>query len=186
MQMPPTTVLRARVMAAVEEALDRAEEAWKDAPGATETVVRVRDSRAAGATVAGAERVRSSKAGEAALAAVSAGIPLVASVLRNRAKTKAAQRAAQLAPLAMRAHPVLLGASLVGGVVLGVAAVRRMQAQSTADASGEHYELSEPAAAELDDDVSRMKGEGGDLGAHDGSTPPRRFVRTEGDQPLTR
>lgn len=180
--LPDTTVLRARVMAAVEEALDRAEDAWNDAPSAKDAAGRVRDSRAAEATVASAERVRSSRAGEAAVTAVAAVLPLAASFLRDRAKSKAAMRAARIAPIAMRAHPVLLGASVVGGVALGVAAVRRMQSEGSRDDDA-HDELSGSAKTSMDNQVSRMEGEGGDLGAYDGTpTPLRRFVRTTDEE----
>jgi len=155
--VPDTTVLRSRIMAAVEEALDRAEAAVHDAPSATEAAKKVRQSRAADAT----------------LAAVSASAPIVMSALRARATRKAATR---VAPWALRAHPVLLGASVVGGAALGVMAVRRRRTED-AEAS-KHYELSPDASASLDDQVARMSGEGGDIGGYDvvGATP-RKFVR---------
>lgn len=181
--MPDTAVLRARVMAAVEEALDRAEDAWHDAPTATKGAAkRVRSSRAAEATAASADKARNSRVGEATSAAVAAGLPVALSFVRDRARSKAARRAAMLAPkVALRSSPVLLGAAAIGGVALGVAAVRRLRAEGSDAPRGDaHYELSNGSAASLDDDdVQRMEGEGGDLGAYDSDAAQlRRFVRS--------
>lgn len=183
-RLPDTTVLRARVMAAVEEAMDRIEDVMHDAPTPREAAGRVLDSRAAEAATANAERVRTSRAGEATATAAAAALPVVVSFLRDRAKSKAALRAARVAPFVFRSNPVLLGASVVGGAALGVAAIRRMRADAAArdEAGGE---MSAPARTVLAEEVSRMEGEGGDPGAYDGTpTPLRRFVRA-GDEDRT-
>ena len=166
-ELPDTSELRSRIMDAVEEAIDRAESAVHDAPSPKEA----------------AERVKTSRVGEATTAAIAAGLPIVISAVKGRAKGKAARRAAKVAPLAARSHPMLLGAAMVGGVALGLAAMRRRAAMAAKTSSGDaHYELSRDARSELKDDVARMEGEGGDLGAYDAEPKPlRRFVRAVDD-----
>lgn len=160
-RMPDTSALRARVMDAVEDALDRVEDAMADAPRPKEV----------------ATKAKSSRAGELAMAAVTAGLPIVTSALKSRGTRTAAKRAARMAPMvAVRAHPVLLGLSLVGGAALGVAALRRLRAPGgegaaeleAAHTRDAHYELSGDAdvSPSLDDDLM-----GGT------AAPTRRFAR---------
>jgi hypothetical protein len=167
-----TSAIRARVMDAVEDALDRAEDALKDAPSATEAAARVRRSRAV----------------EAASTAVAAGVPIAVKALRTRATRKHAMKAARFtAPKVMRMHPVLLGAGVVGGALLGLDAARRLRNRRLADSKLQGQELASGARFDLDEEVARMEDEGGEPGAYaTGSTSRRnRFVRSGSSNPAT-
>jgi hypothetical protein len=159
-----TSAIRARVMDAVEDALDRAEDALKDAPSASEA----------------ADRVRHSRAVEAASTAVVAGVPIAFRALRTRATRKHAVKAARFAaPKVVRAHPVLLGAGLVGGALFGIRTARRLRARRMTDTELQGQELASGARFDLDEEVARMEGEGGEPGASAPvSTSRRRFVRS--------
>lgn len=157
------TALRAKVMDVVEEAIDRAEAALHDAP---------RPSEVAGLAKQRAERVRRSQTVEAATAALGASMPFIVEAVKRRVTTRNARRAAKFTPWALRAHPVLFGAAVAGGALIGVAYLRHQrqeQRELTSSSGGDAglrsaHERFEARADgfDLEDEVARMEAEGGE------------------------
>lgn len=142
LEVVDTTALRRRMLAAVEEAIDHAEELLQDAPDVAQARRRA------------VQGVRGSRVVEAAGPLLAAGAPIAARAVRAHLSARTARRAAALAPYALRAHPAMLGAAVVGGVALGVELVRR---QATDDADVVEGQAQD--ASPFDDEVADLPGQ---------------------------
>ena len=107
-----TAAIRQRIMAAVEEAMDRAEAALDQAPSTEEVVVHA--SKAA-------DSVRRSRAVELATTAIAAGVPVVTRQVRKRVlsrRTASRMPAVMVVPVAVaRRHPVVLGVTVLASLL---------------------------------------------------------------------
>lgn len=171
-RFPDTSDLRARILDAVEQAIDRVEDVVADAPSPKEAAARVRRQRVV----------------QQATSAAVAAAPYVARAARSRHVRRNSSRAARVAPLALRAHPVLLGIGLAASAVSGVLLFRRLRAQhaSTSDAtvgaSGlqrrhDRY-VEDSTRFDLTEEVQRMEDEGGEPSA--GASPANGAGRVVG------
>lgn len=170
--LPDTSALRERILEAVEQAIDRVEDVVSntDVPSASDT----------------AKRVRKTRAWEMAGTAVAAAGPTVVRAARNRHVRRHSTRAARIAPLAVRSHPVLLGVSLAIAAVAGFGIAKRLKARHASEGAGllrahdRYTEGVDSSDFSLTEEVSRMEDEGGDPGAYDGTpaSRSRRFVRS--------
>lgn len=153
--------LRSRVQGIVEEAVDQVEHLLKEAPTA-------KDAREAAEHTA--EKVRSSRAMETAVGLVAAGAPAAAHFARSQLNRRNARRASKAFPSVVRTHPLVIGAAVAASAIVGVELLRRRRS-SGGGLLGRGN--AKPATGlDLDEEVARMEGEGGDPGAHDGE-PPR-------------
>lgn len=153
--------LRARIIEVVEGAIDQVDTLLADArrpttEDAKEVVERVRDSRAV----------------ERAGTLIAAGAPFAVRMARAQMNRRNARRAARAMPLLARTHPVLLGASVVGGALLGMELVarRRRGADEEPESTKRLARRAERQAGratgyDLEEEVARMEGEGGEPGA---------------------
>lgn len=162
--------LRARVLDIVEDAMGQVEDLLHDAPGKDEAV-------------AAAGRVRHSRAVELVGTAVAAGVPIASQLVRRHASRRNATRVARVMPFVVRTHPVLFGAAVVCGAIVGVELLRRRRASGDEGnwrllRRAERHQEEAATGFDLDEEVARMEDEGGDPGAY-GPVPrhKRRFVR---------
>lgn len=172
-QLPDSSELRERILAAVEQAIDRVEDVVADAPSpkeAADSLRRQRFVRSAGTTIV-------------------AIAPTVAKVAKNRHVRRSSRRAAAAAPFAMRAHPALMGIGLAATAVGGAMAVRRMLAKRSASSSSElvrahdrYVEDVDPTGFSLEEEVGRMEDEGGEPSAGAAGSMGGRFVRSNGQR----
>lgn len=146
--------LRDKVLEVAERAPDSKElkqRARKASAAAVSSSRRARTS-----AVQSAHQARNSKLAEAVVAGAGAALPFITSELSKRRNQKHARRVVMVAPIAMRAHPVLaVFASIGGAVAVSVAARAWMQRRAA----------EQDAAAELAtvprEAVDRWEGEGG-------------------------
>jgi hypothetical protein len=165
--------LRDRILEIVGDAVDQVGAALEEAPKPT-----MDDARDA------AERVRTSHVVEAAGAAIAAALPLAARVARRQVNRRNARHAATALPFIMRRHPVVMGASLVGGALLGLELLHRRRAPSDSARTRRLARRADAQAGiatgfDLDEEVARMEGEGGEPSAAPGApgSTPRGVAR---------
>lgn len=160
--------LRERLQAMVGEAVDQVERAWSEAPSASDA------KAAAGARV---EQVRDSRAIETLAGLAATAAPVVAGFARRQVNRRNARHAAKALPLVVRAHPVLMGATIAAGALVGVELLRRRHLASNGATErrlqrrADARRSSLATGFDLDEEVARMEGEGGDPGAYDGGQP---------------
>jgi hypothetical protein len=172
--LPDSTELRERILAAVEQAIDRVEDVVQDAPSPKEA----------------ADHIRRQKLVRTAGTTIVAIAPTVARAAKNRHVRRGSRRAAVAAPFAMRAHPVLLGVGLATTALTGAIMIRRALARRAAgDDSRSELELAheryvedfDPTRFNLEEEVERMEDEGGEPSAGSAGQT-RRFVRSNGQR----
>jgi hypothetical protein len=152
--------LRARIIEVVEGAIDQVDTLLSDARRPTAD-----DAREV------VERVRESHVVERAGALVAAGAPLAMRFARTQMNRRNAKRAVRVMPVFVRTHPLLFGASVVGGALLGMELLTRRRGRDDAPESTERLTRKADRRAaiatgfDLEEEVARMEDEGGDAGA---------------------
>jgi hypothetical protein len=151
--------LRAKLVDVLESAIDQVEALVADAPRPS-----AEDARQV------ASRVRESRVVEKVGTAIAAGAPIAMRVARQQMNRRNAKRAMRFVPLIARRHPLIFGASVVGGALLGMELLSRARsprdAASTKRLAWRADRQAELATGfDLDEEVARMEGEGGDTGA---------------------
>ncbi|MCW2961647.1 MAG: hypothetical protein JWM90_2034 [Thermoleophilia bacterium] len=151
--------LRDKVLEVAERAPDSKE--LKQHARRAQVVAVTSSRKARNSAVQSAQQARDSKLAEAVVAGAGAALPFITSALSKRSTQKHARRAMVVAPIAMRAHPVLAVFAGIGGAVAVSVAARAWMQRRAAEQDAAALEAStvSPEA------VSRWEGEGGDPGA---------------------
>lgn len=191
MHLPTSSALRARIVDLAGDALDiagtvatearsRAGDVADDAPArikaartVTAKVASRRAAQVSSSSKEAAKRARRSQVGEALGAGVGAVLPLLPELVRHRRGRAIAVRSARrAAPVVLRAHPVITLGSIA--VSAGIAAYAARTWVQRRHADGAELVGRGEQSMSLDDDVARMRDEGGDPGGYDGT--PRSLI----------